>query len=906
MTNSESALVALRKIKSDFTEFCNQHGKVSEADTRAQVIDRVLENVLGWPSVAIERERYVRRGPGGEKERAFIDYGLQVNSKTLLIVEAKKEGVTFEFPRDIAGKAPKLSGTLLSTKGELKNAISQVREYCDETGVRFAIATNGYAWIVFRAVRDDIPWKEGHARVFPSLDYIESHFPEFWNLLSYSEISGGSLTNEFSATHKTSRALHRVSSKLFNADVPLARNRLHGQLGPIIKTFFDDIGELDQIQILKSCYVYSGSLNTTAEDLNLVIRDTVPKLLQDQGTKDLTQDKNSTGSWGQDFSKAITENNGELFLLLGGIGCGKTTFLKRYQKTVGSPLLEQNTYWFHISFLGPPIDPSNVERYIYEQIQLQIRSKYEANKLESRESLKIAFHSKIQALNETLLSGMTPGDSEYEKSLSPHLAKWQEDVTSYIPLLLRSLRGTTSRSVAIFIDNVDQLTPVYQQQIFVIAQGITRATGSITVVALREESYYSPATQKTFEAYATRKFHIASPRFRHLVGNRIKLALDVLTTGTSGVQIPTTLELDKDSIVRFLLIVEFSIFDDNKNLARFIEALCFGNMRKALQWFSTFLMSGATDVDKMLRIHKEQGGYFVAYHEFVKSIMLSERQYYSEDHSPILNLFECGSEPNSSHFTSMRLLSLLLQHVSDDSSEGRGYFELSRAMSMFEDIFNNREDFVRTCNRLVKKQLIEANTRSTESILGASHIRATTAGWYYLKYLVSSFSYLDLVLQDTPLNDPAVEAILRASVQKVGNLSDKSDKVERTNERFSRVEIFLEYLEKEEHRERGTYELNLQSGILGCNWISELRKVFDEQKSYISRRIRENRERFAEDFSSSIVSKSDDNFSNLIDSKEDAGLVQSEASKRPNQLQVALTEWKSKISNLAKPIRPKK
>ena len=41
----------------------------------------------------------------------------------------------------------------------------------------------------------------------------------------------------------------------------------------------------------------------------------------------------------------------------GGIGSGKTTFLKRYQRTVGAQLLEERTVWFHIDFLRAPLDP---------------------------------------------------------------------------------------------------------------------------------------------------------------------------------------------------------------------------------------------------------------------------------------------------------------------------------------------------------------------------------------------------------------------------------------------------------------------------------------------------------------------------------------------------------------------
>ena len=227
-------------------------------------------------------------------------------------------------------------------------------------------------------------------------------------------------------------------------------------------------------------------------------------------------------------------------------------------------------------------------------------------------------------------------------------------------------------------------------------------------------------------------------------------------------------------------------------------------MRLALQMFTTFLASGATDVGKMLYIYRRDGRYVIAYHEFVKSIMLGDRKYYKESASPILNVFDCGIEKNSGHFTALRLLRFLVRCRGQNTPEGRGYFDIGRAAAAFEDIFDNTEDFAKTLDRLVQRQLVEVNTRSLESASAASHVRVTSSGWYYHGRLVHSFVYLDLVLQDTPLNDLELAKQLRDSVYKVDNLNDpEEDKVQRVNVRFDRVYRFIDYLESEEQAEVG-------------------------------------------------------------------------------------------------------
>ena len=45
----DDAHLTLKDIIEEFASFCKAFGEVSEADTRAKVIDSILVDVLGWP-----------------------------------------------------------------------------------------------------------------------------------------------------------------------------------------------------------------------------------------------------------------------------------------------------------------------------------------------------------------------------------------------------------------------------------------------------------------------------------------------------------------------------------------------------------------------------------------------------------------------------------------------------------------------------------------------------------------------------------------------------------------------------------------------------------------------------------------------------------------------------------------
>ena len=850
MIDPDSAFDTLSKVYEDFGEFCQKRGQISEADTRAKVIDRILKEALGWPENAISREEHVNRG--------YIDYRIKSEGREHLIIEAKREGIPFDVPTSLQNRQRyKISGSI-RTNDSIRDAVEQAQGYCVEIGTRYAVVTNGYAWLVFRAIIEGKPWREGDIIVFKSAGYIKKNFVQFWNLLSFQAVMGGSLDAAFAPDILRPRSLSRPIDHLRNPDAPLHRNRFHMQLHPFVENVFRDIGAVGQIKILRRCYVYNKTLRIVDKDLKLVIEDSLPRFLKAEGAMETTPGRQNGGSMGAAVQQAVEEGVGTLFLLLGGIGCGKTTFLKRFFTHVAQPFIDQNTIWTYIDFLGAPPASRDLELFLYKTILDRIRNQYAQLGLEKRESLKTAFHDKIVSLRDSFLDAERLQEVEYERRLSKYMEKWISDLTEYVPRIVR-LAQKQGKVKVVCIDNVDQLSPEYQANIFLLAQRAVRQLEAVVIVALREESYYTASLQRAFTAYNNRKFHIASPPFRRLISSRIRYCQELLRLPEDVVltELKAGIKFDHKVISKFLEIIQYSIFSKNRNIARFIEALSFGNMREALDMFATFLYSGATNVDKMLKICERDGQYFVAFHEFAKSIILGDRRYYRDSQSKILNVFDCGQERNSSHFTSIRLLALLLSHVTETSYEGRGFVTLEDVFNSFLDVFDNEQDLDRTTKRLLRKHLIELDTRSTSSLEGARFMRISSAGWYYFKYLIRAFAYLDLVFQDTPIDDQNVARTLAKYILDVDDIPETQDFMdERLSLRFERVGKFLDYLSKEEEKEREKFALHKHKTIIGEEILPGLLKQFYSERAWIEKRIREKTEQQPDDellFDSRIV-----------------------------------------------------
>ena len=370
--------------------------------------------------------------------------------------------------------------------------------------------------------------------------------------------------------------------------------------------------------------------------------------------------------------------------------------------------------------------------------------------------LELIYSDEIDLLRQTKLYSIKDEDKVSEK-IGEFLDKEIQNNVAFSEKTLKALLSANILPVLIF-DNVDQLPINIQLQIFTTAQYFTRQIKSFTILALREESYCTARMQKVFTAYSIQRYHISSPGFRQMIKLRIKNSLEAIEGDGSTEIIVSGKKVTTNDLINFLKVVHDNLFRKYKPILNLIESISFGDMRLALNLLNTFMISGTTDVGKILIIYLRERDYTVALHEFIKSITLGEYRYYKENRSFILNLFDVQPEYNSSHFTALRILKYLNANKTIYSPVGIGFVEINTVIRLFDDIFHNSNDVRKNIIKLVglNRQLIELDTRITDSLEGSSYLRITPSGQFYLDNLLRKFPYLDLVWQDTPLNNSTI------------------------------------------------------------------------------------------------------------------------------------------------------
>lgn len=255
----------------------------------------------------------------------------------------------------------------------------------------------------------------------------------------------------------------------------------------------------------------------------------------------------------------------------------------------------------------------------------------------------------------------------------------------------------------------------------------------------------------------------------------------------------TTTELTPEDFKRIDALLRALINSataNNANIVRMLATVSNGDMRHALDMFREFLSSGNTDIEKIIKIVERDGGYSVPFHEFAKSAILGSRRFYRSSVSHIVNLFKQSDAIGASHRTACRILARLSAAEGVASAHGEGFVSVSALLKEYRESFGFADDFVQWTAELLRRDLIESEPPRVGDIRQADAVRVTAAGAYYWRYLVRAFSYIDLVLVDTPVADIAL-------ARRLGSLAEMTD----LTVRFGRVRAYLEYLQIKETAE---------------------------------------------------------------------------------------------------------
>ena len=135
-----------------------------------------------------------------------------------------------------------------------------------------------------------------------------------------------------------------------------------------------------------------------------------------------------------------------------------------------------------------------------------------------------------------------------------------------------------------------------------------------------------------------------------MIQKRLQYAIDLLADGRIGQSIDgVDMSVNLDDLADFLNATKIS-FEKNTELIEFVDNVCGGNIRLALDFIRVFVGSGNVDTGKILEIYRKSGSYTVPLHEFLRAVIYGDQRDYDPRASEITNLFDIRSTDGKETF----------------------------------------------------------------------------------------------------------------------------------------------------------------------------------------------------------------------------------------------------------------
>lgn len=783
--------------------------KRNEATTRLQLIDRMLFECLGWERSGCKSEE---RFNG-----TYTDYSFHC-PECLLIVEAKKEGIYFELPLG-ANKTIYDIQYFYKYIPQVYAAIEQALQYCQKRGTPFGMVCNGHQIIAFMGSRvDGRPPEYGKALVLDSLETLKDNFLLGWQCLSKDGVLHRRLSIELQDV-TIAPVPDKLSARISNYPGFKSRNSLQTDLQILSDFFVEDItrisGDGEEPEFLRQCYCSSGALSQYAMISKELLRTRYSAMF-------------STPSRGLILQPATTKKglNPELIakslskrpiLLIGDVGVGKTMFIRHFCEVDAKDVMNDSIV-IYIDFGSKPAIDEDIQGFVENEIKSQLLEKYRID-VEERNFVHAILHGELLKFEKGIYSDLKSSDpATFRKKQIEYIEEKLKNKDEYMVKSLNHIVKGHKKQIVIFLDNSDQRPDSFQERAFLIGQTMAENWPVTVYISIRPETFYRSRTTGTLSAYHPRAFTISPPRVDEVIAKRLQYGVDILKRGV-GFGADAHITLMASTLADYLNILAYS-FQENRYLIEFLDNVCGGNIRLALEFVKTFIGSGHVDTEKILNIFRKTGKYMVPLHEFLRAVIYVDHEYYSPQASVILNIFDISMPDAKEHFLTPILLAQVERWAQKSTLDG--FVHISNIYEYLQTLGYHPNQVSWAIQRLLYRSLLETATKQNklkdqlaeQYSNGTSFYRITTVGVYYVKRLVTQFNYFDAVVVDTPILDYGV----RNQIAPEYSIQD----------RLERTKIFAAYLDSQ--------WLQLPEYDLSFNWPA-MRTRLNRDIEYVTGKI---------------------------------------------------------------------
>lgn len=740
----------------------------SEAQTRFDIIDRIIREVLQWKYGQISVETHL-------ETTGFVDYILE-SGDFKVIIEAKKIGAA--FPNPTKKKKLKLTGEILGS-GEISKALQQAENYAIKAKGHLVVATNGYCW-VFYPIMGFYKKEDIYATILFPLENQEDA-EELYNAFASQNVENNSLLEITTETPFVRE--RKINNVLRDKDARIDRNTIADFIAPALDNALYAESLFSDPEKLEKCFVSTEARTKFDSQLQIYLQDAKPVLVSP--ARRLKKDK-EVDELGDFVKTTIPRITPPVTLIIGTVGSGKSTYLKHFELVKAkSILIESKCHWIYVDFeeMGMSGKPRD---FLYKKLKDYLLLEHLDTPTDYKNAVEPAYDDEIKALARGPYAGIFISSKEkFKEKVNELIASDFEKVEPYVDKVLKYLAN--KHLCIIVLDNID-LYENAELETVVFSEGValSKKIKSHIIVSIRDSTYIKHRSDSIFNAYELKKLWLDPPPFKDILSKRLNYSKEILKNKSAIIPFSSGMKLNVPDLSIFFDIVKSSLL--NETNGKFLESISDKNPRRGILLTRNFLTSGHIQADKAIKNYINEDAKFIfPYHEVFKGSMLGQWKYYKESRSECFNLFDSYYNSYNLQLLRLYMLKYLYYNAQDKNSLETPVIDL---ITIFSKVGVSETRIIHAIQSMIKNELIRS--KEGDEITPDKTIFITLCGGYYSSVLTKRFSYVEAVMHDTNIYDDVVWERLDTISQEIEQTSSIVDRMELRKER---VLLFIDYLE---------------------------------------------------------------------------------------------------------------
>lgn len=671
----------------------------------------------------------------GKRYGYIPDYSVWLSGLPLVIIEAKATDVAVEvglreaqlYASEINKKYPpnvNPIGFVLACNGE-HFALSEWDSQTSVLNFKCTDAAPGAA--VLETLRNTI----GKEALTRRLKALQAHFQSRPFVAVASNMGGQARLNEQLGVNEFAHALFPTLTKYFAGNT-------------------DETSD----DIIDRAYVSTDEIGTYESVLETYLKDRTSQIGGSQVQPIVTSRHTATGI-STEIQKFSNSPNfySRVQLVVGSVGAGKSTFIRRYYRRLIGQAVANRTRWAFVNFnvMPPGALGEALKQWIGETF---VESFTRENNFDIFElsNIELIFKPEIGQFERGPAKAQKQSDNtEYVRKRTALLESLTANRVKVSESITRHFSGERGLGVVVVFDNVDKRSRDQQLAIFEAAQWFKNITRALVIVNLRDSTFEAHRDEPPLDAFSNAiNFYVRAPRFSQVIRKRLELVLEVLPDELAPQQEYTLasgyrIKYPSSKLGEFLLSIYLSLFDSRSlQIGSSLEALVAKDVRRALGMFGDILVSPHVLASQITGAALGGGQNRLPEFRIIRSLMRGRYRYFNGKSQYIRNVLGYADEVlRPSNFLFADILEFLIRNRKakiDFTQEG--YATIATVQKFMGKLGYDEEDVFRSVGRLAEWGMIETESLVVTELTPGEAVRVHASGFIHMRYLLTREEYL--------------------------------------------------------------------------------------------------------------------------------------------------------------------